>query len=306
VPAVGVMELNFDYASCIKNSEKVAWRIEDVLAADAQLDYGRPFLPSALSGESGVPSLSASEGRRLNQITGYAYLNLFAFVEEYIIDAAMRQAADEVHGDHVALRALLRFSEEEVKHQEMFHRAIALLSRSFGTEVDVLGDAAAVAGVILSKDPLAVMLVTLHLELMTQEHYTESVRDDAAIDPLFRSMLKHHWIEEAQHARIDALEVAKLANQATPEQIAKAFDDYVDLIGAFDGLLGMQAKMDVENLRRATGVELDAAAVEAAQYAAYRNTFLLMGMRNRQFVEYTNKVSAEGAKKIAAKAATLA
>ena len=300
------MELNFDYASCIKNSEKVAWKIEDVLPPDATLDYGRTFLPAALSGERQVPGLSTVAARRLNQISGYAYLNLFAFVEEYIIDAAMRQAADEVHGDHVALRALLRFSEEEVKHQALFQRAMALLHDSFGSEVDVLGDAAAVAGVILSKDPLAVMLVTLHLELMTQEHYTESVRDDDRIDPLFRSMLKYHWLEEAQHARIDALEVAKLTNQGTPEQIAKAFDDYIDLIGAFDGLLGMQAKMDVENLRRATGETFDAAAVEAAQYAAYRNTFLLMGMRNRQFVEYTSKVSVEGTKKIAAKAATLA
>lgn len=300
------MELNFDYASCIRNSEKIAWKIEDVLSHDASLDYDRPFLPAALSGESHVPGLSEAVARRLNQISGYAYLNLFAFVEEYIIDAAVRQATDEVHGDHVALRALLRFSEEEVKHQELFHRALALLGRTFGSEVDVLGDAAAVAGVILSKDPLAVMLVTLHLELMTQEHYTESVRDDAGLDPLFRSMLKHHWLEEAQHARIDALEVAKLVREATPEQIAKAFDDYVELIGAFDGLLGMQAKMDVENLRRAAGPGFDAAAVEAAQHAAYRNTFLLMGMRNRQFVEYTRKVSPEGAQKIADKAATLA
>lgn len=300
------MELNFDYASCIKNSEKIAWKIEDVLSPEASLDYGRPFLPAALSGESRVPGLSGDAARKLNQISGYAYLNLFAFVEEYIIDAAVRQAADEVHGDHVALRALLRFGEEEVKHQELFHRALALLGRTFGTEVDVLGDAAAVAGVILSKDPLAVMLVTLHLELMTQQHYTESVRDDADIDPLFSSMLRHHWLEEAQHARIDALEVAKLAREASPEQIAKAFDDYVELIGAFDGLLGMQAKMDVENLRRATGNDFDAAAVEAAQLVAYRNTFLLMGMRNRQFVDYASKVSPAGAQKIADKAATLA
>lgn len=274
---VAIMELNFDYASCIKNSEKIAWKIEDVLSSEASLDYGRPFLPAALSGESRVPGLSSDAARKLNQISGYAYLNLFAFVEEYIIDAAVRQATDEVHEDHVALRALLRFSE-----------------------------AAAVAGVILSKGPLAVMLVTLHLELMTQQHYTESVRDDAEIDPLFSSMLRHHWLEEAQHARIDALEVAKLARGATPEQIAKAFDDYVELIGAFDGLLGMQAKMDVESLRRATGNDFDAAAVEAAQLAAYRNTFLLMGMRNRQFVEYATKVSPEGAQKIADKAATLA
>lgn len=300
------MKLDFDYASCIKNSEKVAWRIEDVLAEDASFDYGRPFLPAVLSGESRVPGLSEAEARRLNQITGYAYLNLLAFAEEFVIGAALQHATGEVHGDRSALRALLRFGEEEVKHQTLFHRALARLAGTFGSEVQVLGDAAAVAGVVLSKEPLAVLLVTLHLELMTQEHYTESVRADAGIEPLFRSMLKHHWLEEAQHTRIDALELAKLTNAATPAQLAKAFDEYLELVDAFDGLLGMQAKLDVDNLRRALGREVDAAAVEAAQHAAYRNAILAMGMRNRQFIEYVTKVSPEGAQRIADKAATLA
>jgi hypothetical protein len=300
------MDLNFDYASCIKNSEKVAWRLEDVLPADSRLDYERPFLPAVFSGDSRVPSLGAAERLKLNQISGWAYLNLFAFVEEYIIATAVKQAAAEVHGDHTALRALLRFGEEEVKHQEMFHRCIALLQRSFGSECEMLGNAAAVAGVILSKDPIAVVLVTLHLELMTQAHYTESVRDDAGLDPLFCSMLKHHWLEEAQHARIDALELAKLSAGATPERIAQAFADYVELIGAFDGLLAAQAKMDIGNLTRACGRELqDPAAVEAAQHAAYRNTFLVSGMLNRQFVDYATKLSPEGARKIANTAETL-
>lgn len=301
------MELNFDYASCIKNSEKVAWKIEDVLGDDARLDYGRPFLPPALSGDSRVPGLTPADRLALNQISGYAYINLFAFVEEYIIAAALEQARGELHGDHTALRALLRFGEEEVKHQELFRRTLALFQHGFGSECEVLDNAEAVAGVIMSKDPLAVMLVTLHLELMTQAHYTESVRDDAKLDPLFASILKHHWLEEAQHARIDALEVAKLANASTPERIAHAFDDYLELIGAFDGLLAAQAKMDVGNLARATGRDLaDPTAVETAQHAAYRNTFLVSGMRNRQFIEYATKLSPAGAQKIADRAATLA
>lgn len=301
------MELSFSYESCIKNSEKVAWRLDDVLPPDATPDYGRPFLPESLSGESAIKGLSEQASLRLNQISGYAYINLFAFVEEYIIDAALRQAMAEVHGDHTALRALLRFSEEEVKHQELFHRVLALFERTFGSKVEVLGDAAAVAGVILSKSPLAVMLVTLHLEIMTQSHYVESVREDHRIDPLFSSLLKNHWLEEAQHARIDALETMKLARQSTPQQVQQAFEEYLGLIDAFDGLLAAQAKMDVGNLDRANvGDRLDAAAIEAAQHAAYRNTFLVLGMRNRQFIDYITQLSADGAQAVANKAASLA
>ena len=90
----------------------------------------------------------------------------------------------------------------------------------------MLGAAAEVAGVILSKSPIAVMLVTCHLELMTLQHYTECVREDDAVDPLFQRLLKCHRLEESQHARIDALELA--CRPSRLEQIAVAIDEYLE------------------------------------------------------------------------------
>jgi hypothetical protein len=69
--------------------------------------------------------------------------------------------------------------------------------------------------------------------------------------------------------------------------------------------LAAQAMMDVENLRRAVGHVIAGAAVEAAQHAAYRNTFLVLGMRNRQFMAHAAKVSPHGAQRIATAATTL-
>src|SRR5262249_48356825 len=162
--------------------------------------------------------------------------------EEYIVATAVQHAQAELFGDHSAVRALVRFAEEEVKHQQLFWRYRDAFARDFGTPCEVLGSAAEVAGVILSKSPLAVMMVTLHLEITTQAHYVDSLRDASDIDPLFAKLLKHHWLEESQHARIDALELRKMATGAAPEQIGAAFDDYLGLIDAFDGLLGAQAK----------------------------------------------------------------
>lgn len=45
----------------------------------------------------------------------------------------------------------------------------------------------------------------LHLEWMIQLHYVDSVRADEALDPQFCSLLRHHWMEEAQHAKLDTL-----------------------------------------------------------------------------------------------------
>jgi hypothetical protein len=96
------------------------------------------------------------------------------------------------------------------------------------------------------------MLVTLHLEIMTQAHYVECVKDDTDIDPLFVKLLRFHWMEESQHARIDALELDKLLEAATPAAIDTALDDYLGLIDAFDGLLKSQADMDARSLAGAT------------------------------------------------------
>lgn len=303
-----MLDLSYDYQSCVRNSEQVAWRVDEVMPADARLDFGRPFLPAALSGESELDGLTAEERLQLNHITGHAYLNIFAFVEEYIVVTAVQHAQAEMHGDASAQRALLRFADEEIKHQELFHRFLDAFKRDFEVECEVLGGAVEVAGVIMSKSPLAVMMITLHLEIMTQSHYTESVRKDASIDPLFASLLKHHWLEEAQHARIDALELDKLADMATPAMIDKAFADYLELIDAVDGLLAKQAGMDVESFAKVTGRELDedeARRITEGQHQAYQNSLLIMGMTHKLFTDVLAKLSPEGARRVAEKAESL-
>jgi hypothetical protein len=202
----------------------------------------------------------------------------------------------------------LRFAEEECKHQALFHRYCAAFAEGFGSECKTLDNAAEVAGVVLSKSPLSVAMLTLHLEIMTQAHYTESVRDNDTIDPLSASLLKAHWLEEAQHARIDALELDKLASAATPEIITTAFDDYLDLCAAVDGLLEAQTNMDIESLSKATGrsfSDSERAAIFAGQHAAYRYTFLTSGMSNRQYVNVLEQLSPEGAKRVAERVASL-
>lgn len=303
-----MLQLNYDYASCIRGSEKVAWKIDAVMPPDTKIDFSRPFLPEGLFSIEKLTCLTLSQRLMLNQISGNAYLNLFAFVEEYITAMAVQHAHAELFGDHLAVRALVRFAEEEAKHQQLFWRYCAAFERDFGHKCHLLGSAAEVAGVILSKGPLAVTLVTLHLELMTQAHYTESVRGNQNLDPLFCELLRHHWMEEAQHARLDALELDKLLDISGPEQIAACFDEYLGLIDAFDGLLAAQSKLDLQTLSEALGQtfsETDAAAIVRSQHSAYRNTFLISGMTNKSFLETVGMISSAAAERISAKAAEL-
>lgn len=303
-----MLGLSFDYESCVRASETASWKLDEVMPPNTRLDFARPFLPTGLAARGALDFLSQGEQRTLNQLTGNAYLNLFAFVEEYILATVLQHAGAEAFGDHDAIRALVRFADEEAKHQKLFYRYVDAFRRDFAIETEVLGSATDVAHVIMSKSPIAVMLVTLHLEIMTQAHYTECVRDDTEIDPFFAKLLRMHWMEESQHARIDALELDRMLDAATRTQIEKAFDEYIELLGAFDGLLRSQAEMDARTLSRATTRSFSDAETKAivdAQHAGYRRTFLTYGMTNPMFARHLETIWPDGARRVQARAVEL-
>ena len=281
--------LNADYRKCLDASERVSWSLATVVPTDAQLDFSRPFMPEPMFLAKRIETLTADEKLKLNQIFGRAYGYLFYFVEAYIVSATMEHARAELYGDEIALRALLRFTEEEVKHQQLFLRFGEIFDRDFGTECGLTDSPQAVASYILSKSPMAVLLVTLHLEIITQAHYVDAMKDNGEVEPLFASLFKHHWLEEAQHAKLDVLELEKLLEGATPEQIALAEQEYIEILQAFAGLLGRQAALDVDSLERATGRTFDPtlrSQIQHSQTRSYYRAFLWYGLTNSLFLEY--------------------
>ena len=115
---------NYSYQECLDNSKKVAWKEDDVFAGK-NFDFSKRFLPNRLSGVDNITCLNDNEKRQLNQIMGNAYCHIFAFVEEFIIPMVTQAALKDAYGEKVRLRSLLRFAEEELKHQELFRRAVA-------------------------------------------------------------------------------------------------------------------------------------------------------------------------------------
>lgn len=281
--------LSTNYAKIVDSSHRVAWRLDDIFPADTSLDFGKPFMPDSMFVGRSLAFLSDGERLQLNQIFGNAYGYLFYFVEAFIIDMAMQHAEAERYGNDDNLRAMLRFAEEEVKHQQMFLRFGEMFARGFGSECEVVPSPQMMAQVVLEKTPMAVTLVTLHLEIITQAHYVDCIRDQAEIEPLFQSLFKYHWVEEAQHAKIDALELAKMRRESPPEAVQQAIDDYFEIATALAGVLAEQAGLDVASLERATGrtfSEAERAAIEAAQRRSYNRAFLWSGVTNSAFLEF--------------------
>jgi hypothetical protein len=281
--------LNSDYAKVVEISERTAWRINDVFPPGTALDFSKLFMPKAMFAADTLDFLNADELRKLNQIYGNAYAYIFYFVEAYITEMATGHAQAAMHGDEHELRAMLRFAEEEVKHQQMFMRFREMFRRGFGSDVDLVPNPEAVAHMILGKVPMAVLLVTLHIEIITQAHFIDCMRDDKEIEPHFANLFKHHWLEEAQHAQLDALQLIHLRRSATPGMVEQTIDEYFEVTRAFGEVLAAQGKLDVGNLERATGrtfTEEQRAALEVAQRKSYQYTFLRSGFTNSSFLEF--------------------
>ena len=295
---------SYDYRSTLEASHKVNWRLEDVIA-NRTFDFDKPFLPEALAGVAGITCLSDREKLVLNQIRGFTYLYMFGLVEEYILPAVIEHAGSSAHGDDHEMRALLRFAEEEAKHIQLFKWFVAEFRRGFATTCDVIGPAREIAAAILNHSRLGVFLATLHIEWMSQRHFVESVRDNAAerLDPLFVSMLRHHWLEESQHAKLDTLIIDKIASALDRSKIEAGIDDYMSIGKLLDDGLAGQIELDLESLQRAirrTLSDSEKEEIRAAQRAAYRTTFLLSGMNHPSFDRSLRELSHDGHARVAA------
>lgn len=110
------------YAKCVEVSKRIRWDIDGDLIRGRQFDFGHKFLPDGLSLIHELDFLSGEEQRLLSQIQGRSYANIFGLVERFINAKVLEVSRDHWLGDQTALEALIRFSDEELKHQEMFRR----------------------------------------------------------------------------------------------------------------------------------------------------------------------------------------
>jgi hypothetical protein len=282
------MNHGYSYQSTLMASDAIHWRIEDIIGGERQLDFAKPFLPESLARVEPLAFLTHDERRTLNQIRGNAYLSIFGLVEEFILPFVLDHARPQLQGDDYRVRALLQFASEEAKHIQLFKRFRQDFEDGFGSECSVIGPPEAIASAILAHDPLGVALTTLHIEWMVQRHYVDSIKDNQELDPQFKSLLKHHWLEEVQHAKLDTLMVESLAAGRSEAEIMRGVEEYIEIGGFIDGGLAQQVEFDRESFIRATGRQLTDVENEefrSVQRQANRWTYLGTGMTHETVLE---------------------
>ena len=291
---------DFNYEGTLVSSLRAQWVLDEVLRKDQELDFTRLFMPESLARTAALDSLSPDEQRVLNHISAHQYLSIFGIVEEFILPFLMDHARPALRGDDWRVRAILNFANEEAKHIHLFKRFHTAFVRGFPVECQVIGPSEDIGAKVLSHDPLAVALVILMIEWMTQEHYLGSIRDNQDLDPLFKSLMLNHWKEEAQHAKLDTLIVEVLAQGRSEEELDKVMDDFFSIGGFLDQGLQVQAGFNLAALEKAIGRHIeDRDEILAQQHQAARWTYIGSGMVHERFQATLTQLSPKAAARVA-------
>jgi len=297
------------YARCIQASKRVRWDVDEDVIRGRSFDAAHKFLPDGLSLAAAFTTLSADEKRFVSQIQGRTYANVFGLVERFINAKVLELSHEHWFGDQVALEALVRFSDEELKHQALFRRIDAMVAEVLpdGYRFDI--DPNGVAQAVLGKSTWAVLALTLDIELFTQLHYRESIEPDTGLSELFKDVFLYHWKEESQHAILDELEWGRHDSGLTPHQRERAVDEFIELVAAVDGILQAQAKADAAYFAAKCGRAVDAAearAIEAGFLMAYRWQYIHSGAQHPHFGKVLSSLITENqGKRIQTALATL-
>ncbi len=286
--AIQPTENSIRYARSIEASKRIRWDIDHDVLRGRSLDVAQKFLPDGLSFVNELGFLTPHERRFMSQVQGRTYANIFGLVERFINAKVLEISKDYWLGDQIALEALVRFSDEEIKHQELFRRVEKLAATSMPPGYKVMPDPNDVARFVLGKSTWAVLALTSHIEIFTQVHYKTSIEPDAELSELWKDVFLHHWQEESQHAIMDELEWRREDAKLDAPARDRAVTDLIELVGGVDGILQLQARSDADyflGVNDRPFTEVEQRTIRDTFLKAYRWQYIVSGVQQGRFVE---------------------
>jgi len=274
------------YAKCVEVSKRVRFDIDRDVIRGRKFDFSKKFLPDALSHVGGLDFLTVEERRFLSQIQGRTYANMFGLVERFIGPKILEVSREHWLGDQTAFEALVRFTDEELKHQELFRRIERLAAEQMPHGYSFVPQPNEVAAAVLGKSTWAVLALTCHIELFVLNHYRQSIDPDAELSALYKDVFLHHAREESQHAILDELEWRRENANLSAAERDRAVDELIELVAAVDGILQAQAASDAAYFVTQCGAHFTREQVErinAGVLKAYRWQYIVSGVQDPRF-----------------------
>lgn len=276
------------YAKCVEVSKRIRWDTDRDVIRGRQFDFSKTFLPDGLSKASQLAFLTAEDKRLFSQVQGRTYANMFALVERFIGAKVLEISRGHWFGDQVALEALVRLTDEELKHQELFRRLETMVAAGMPAGYRFLPQPNDVAQAVLAASTWAALALTCDIELFSQAHYRSSIEPEVQIDPLWKDVFLFHWKEESQHAILDEMEWIREDEKLDVAQRDKAVTDLIGLVGAVDGICQVQAKADADYFLQVASGRFNPdqeRAIHATTLQAYRWQYIVSGVQDARFLE---------------------
>jgi hypothetical protein len=274
------------YARVVAISKRAHWEIDRDLIRGRDFDTAQKFLPDGLSLVDELPFLDTGERRLLSQVQGRTYANLFGLVERFISAKMCDIGRGHALGDQDAFEALVRFTDDELRHQALFRRIESMMAAKLGGPYACVADPTEVARAVLGRSTWSVLALTTHIEYFVLAHYRSSIDAEDGIDPLWKDVFRFHWRDESQHVVLDELEWRR--EDATLDDAARdvAVDDLIALVGAVDGILQAQAAADAACFVAMAGARFSEAErdhIAGTLLKAYRWQYIVSGVMEPRF-----------------------
>jgi len=282
------------YAKCIEVSKRVRWDIDKDVIRGRSFQLSEKFLPDGLSGIDYFDFLTDEEKRLVSQIQGRTYANMFGFVERFITAKVLDCTRDHWLGSQIALESLVRFSDEELKHQMLFRQIESMMAEGMPAGYVFLPDPDAVSEAVLMNSTWAVMGLILEIELFTQEHYKKSIEPDNNLSELFKDIFLFHWKEETSHAMVDELEWERENNKISDEERDQAVDELIGIVADVDGILQAQSTADVDyflKVSKKSFTEDEVHRLKTGFLKAYRWQYIFSGVEHPRYQTMLTKIT---------------
>ncbi len=291
-------QINDDrYAKCIEVSKRVRWDIDKDVLRGRTFDFSQKFLPDGLTKMEELEFLSEDDKRFISRIQGRTYANMFGFVERFITAKLLDCTRAHWLGSQVALESLVRFCDEELKHQILFRRIEPMMAEGMPPGYTFLPDPDAVAKAVLQNSTWAVMGLILEIELFTQDHYRESIAPDPNLSDLYKDIFLFHWKEETSHALIDELEWERENQRISDRERDQAVDELIAIVADVDKILQTQSGSDVEYFIKTCGKtgrtfsEEEIRRLGEGFLKAYRRQYIFSGVEHPRYLKMLNTVA---------------
>ena len=179
---------------------------------------------------------------------------MFGLVERFIGAKMLELSRDHWLGDQVALEALVRFDRRGAEAPGAVPPPRGDGRRGHACRLRVHAASPTTSPRRCSASaPGPCSALTCHIELFTQAHYRSSIEPDADLSELWKDVFLFHWKEESQHAILDELEWRREHARCDAARARPGVDDLIELVGAVDGIVQMQAQADADYFFAAAG-----------------------------------------------------